>query len=300
MTARPFARALAALVAAFVAAACGEDVNFNAAPAGDAAVKEAAASLDGATNDGSTDASQAGDASPCSSDAATGMCRSNGQMCERASDCCSMRCESAPGDYTDYCLPSGTCSAPGAECENRGTCCSGRCEPGGPHGSLECGPFCQPNGSPCESPQDCCSLGCNAGVCGGPICGALESVCSDDSGCCSGRCSSGHCAPTAEQCFTTGEECGADTGMYCCSQLCNTATGRCDLGPGACREPSSPCIQTDPMDECCLGSCQPNAQEGVPVCTAQCRGQGADCGSDGDCCTGFVCGGTPSTCRACP
>jgi hypothetical protein len=283
---------LAALAIALVAAACGEDVDFGAAPGGDAGARDAA--LDRETVDAAADAPTGGDAAPCS-DAAASTCGPNGQSCRFSTDCCSLRCQGAGGPEA-YCLPSGTCSAPGAECEIRNSCCSGRCEPGGPHGSLLCGPFCQANGSPCDDAQDCCSLACHGGICGGSICGVIGSACIEDSGCCSGRCDSGRCAMTTEPCFPSGESCGGDTGAYCCSNWCDGTTGRCDLGPGNCREASSPCtVDTD----CCRGKCQTNAEEGVPVCTAACLGPGVGCDTNGDCCAG-TCGGAPSTCRSCP
>jgi hypothetical protein len=73
--------------------------------------------------------------------------------------------------------------------------------------------------------------------------------------------------------------------------VCNPTTQRCDLGPGACREPGTPCVVDG---DCCRGHCTMGAG-GVPACTAPCLQDGADCNSAGDCCSG-TCSGSPSKC----
>jgi hypothetical protein len=138
---------------------------------------------------------------------------------------------------------------------------------------------------------DCCSLGCNNGVCGGQLCATAGSLCIGDGACCSGQCVAGHCALGPLACLPTGEACGDDATVRCCSGFCNDRTDRCDLGPGACRETSAPCNP----GECCRGQCERNAQ-GVEVCTAPCLAEGLDCNSDGDCCEG-VCAGYPARCE---
>jgi hypothetical protein len=93
-------------------------------------------------------------------------------------------------------------------------------------------------------------------------------------------------------CRPSGEACtGGDAGVGCCSGICNASTGRCELGPGACREPGTPCTVNA---DCCRGECKPGSS-GIPVCTAPCLADGANCNSGGDCCSS-TCTGSPSTC----
>ncbi len=283
-----------ALALATLVAGCGEDVNFTAGALDGAPPPEASTTVDGARARALGDAaSDTGELRcPAGGDAAT--CQSNGQGCRDATSCCSGRCEGG------YCLPPGTCSPPGAPCNDRNSCCSGRCEPGA-RGSLSCSQFCQANGAPCDDPDDCCSLACNGGQCGGPICKTASENCSGDVECCSGKCAMGRCAIMTNSCLPTAEACAGDAGPDCCSSVCDEMTGRCDLGPGNCREPSSPCTSDS---DCCLGTCSRGSQSGlpgsVPTCTAACLFQGQDCNSNGDCCAG-VCGGAPSRCGpSCP
>jgi len=290
MASRPLASAIAVVVVATVAAACGEDVDFGSAPTLDAATREASA-LDAAAGDAG--GTPTDDGAPCSTMSDAGAtCRSNGQYCSGPGDCCSARCDDS------YCLPSGTCSPPGAPCEYGTQCCTERCTPGPRSGLSSCGPYCESNGASCDDAQDCCSLACNGGQCGGAICNVVDGTCVEDSGCCSGRCDGGRCMATSEACLPSGESCSGDAGFECCSGVCDP-TGRCDVGPGVgpggCRETSSPCVVDS---DCCRGTCTPDSQQ-IPVCTARCLGPGNGCNSNDDCCSG-ACGGLPSTCRECP
>lgn len=285
-----------------VLAACGgEEVNLSTL-AGDAS-SEAGPVDDATVSDASADASveTSTDSVPdAPSDLGDGrafggghrdaagcvQCSSDGVACRFPTDCCSNRCESG------YCLPGGTCQAPGAACSARSECCSNRCEPRGPSGALICTPFCGANGASCDSAASCCSLACNAGTCGGTICRTAGTSCSNDSDCCGGRCDSDRCTEPPGSCFPSGEACGDDAGVNCCSGTCNQSTGRCDLGGGQCREMSAPCTQ---KGECCLGDCTFSAIEGVSVCTAPCLLDGKNCNSNADCCTG-ICAGAPPRC----
>ena len=308
---------LALLGAAFAVAAvaCGEDVDFSSGRAVDAgaALADAASGVDAPVGavDGGDARDEAGRDAPCSSgsDAALA-CRPNGAICRATKDCCSGRCEGG------YCLKLGTCAAPGAPCSTRSSCCSGRCEPTGRSGALACGQYCLADGARCSSASDCCGVACNGGTCGGPLCSVVGTTCQRDSECCSGRCNGGRCGEAPASCLPTGEGCGVDAGaqgpfgpgLRCCSDVCDPRTARCDLGPGGCRETSTPC---DVDSDCCRGTCRPDGQlgnggvsnAGVSVCTAPCLADGQDCNSNGDCCDG-VCGGVESQCgipmAACP
>jgi hypothetical protein len=289
----------AAIGAVLCAAACGEDVDFSSggADAGadhallEAAPGEAAPML--ASDGEASTPSEAGpleDATTMESGCAGGSaCRENGTPCRSTKDCCSNRCEEG------YCLPPGACAAPGAPCSTRSGCCSGRCEPAARSGMLACAQYCLADGVHCQDADDCCSLACNGGVCGGALCLTAGSTCTTDSGCCSAHCEANHCVPVTAVCLPTGEGCGDESGMQCCSDFCNAKTGRCDLGPGGCRESSSPC---NVDGDCCRGQCERNAQ-GIDVCTAPCLADGQDCNSNGDCCEG-LCGGPLSRCEALP
>ncbi len=228
------------------------------------------------------------DASGDSTCAPAALCHANGGQCSVAADCCSSRCESG------VCLAPGTCAGPRAACSTRSLCCSGRCE-SDDGTSRVCQDYCLAVGANCDDGRRCCSLSCTNGTCGGAACTVVGQACMEDKQCCSKSCEDGHCAIDGAGCRRTGESCGADGGNECCSGACNAA-GRCDLGPGPCREESSPCVQDS---DCCRGSCLADAT-GTLVCTAPCLTDGKDCNGGGDCCSG-VCGGTPSTCqRACP
>ena len=294
-----------AFTLAFAPCACGEDVDF-ASGRVDGAAPDAVANPDGvpAMGDAPSDApATPGDApatfgdgaldapanSSCPGDAGPGGCRENGSMCRATRDCCSNRCEDG------YCLPSSACSAPGVACNTRSNCCSLRCEPTGRMGGLACAQYCQADGTRCDDPSECCSLGCNGGLCGGSLCVTAGGACTDDSQCCSARCIGSRCVPVPAACLPTGEGCSEESGMTCCSTFCNARTQRCDLGPGGCRESSSPC---NVDGDCCRGQCLRDAQ-GVDVCTAPCLADGQDCNSNGDCCEG-ICTGAPSQCRALP
>jgi hypothetical protein len=301
------------LIAAWIVAGCGEDVNFETA--GDAgppdaiamAAPDAPADAPGAEAGDSASDDAGRDAACLVGDAAVA-CHPNGALCRSVKDCCSGRCEDG------YCLKLGTCAAPGVPCSTRSTCCSGRCEPSGRDGATTCGQYCLADGAHCAGAADCCGFDCNDGICGGPLCSVIGTVCEHDSDCCSGRCDGGHCEAAFVTCLPTGEGCSADAGDgdpvmgppepgapvgRCCSGFCETETGRCDLGPGSCREPSTPC---DVPSDCCLGTCARNAA-GVDVCTAPCLADGQGCNSNGDCCGG-TCGGVQQQCMtalpACP
>ena len=289
-------RPIVLLALAVATSACGENVDFasgvdSGAPDGGAAADDRDdRPLDATTaaRDAALDGAGRG---PClggfGPDAAGGPCRENGSMCRSTRDCCSGRCEQG------YCLPSGACAAPGVACSTRSSCCSGRCEPLGRSGALACTQYCQADGTRCADPSDCCSLGCNGGTCGGSLCETSGAPCAGDSQCCSAQCNGNRCAPAPTSCLATGEGCGDESGVKCCSGFCNARTGRCDLGPGGCRETSSPC---NVDGDCCRGQCLRDPQ-GVDVCTAPCLADGQDCNSNGDCCDG-VCAGSPSRCGA--
>ena len=257
-------RAIAAFVSLFAALVCcgREDVDL-AAP----------------------DAGCVGDAA-CAPAPDASVCRENGVECGAPDDCCSRRCEAG------LCLASGACAAPETPCATRSGCCSGRCEPFGEGSGLVCLNYCVANGGACDKAQRCCSLACNGGVCGGDAaCKIVGDGCSTDAECCSNKCDQNRCQndPSAT-CRPSGEGCEDDAGIPCCSKVCSALTKRCDLGPGACREPGTPCVQDG---DCCRGQCLES--RGAFVCTAPCLANGAACNSGGDCCAGG-CRGAPATC----
>jgi hypothetical protein len=284
--------ASAVVVLALVASACGENVVFVSGDASD--LSDSLPRMADAASDGARGADGSFADARCFAFAdGGGACRPNGVGCQFGTQCCFGRCEQG------YCLPPGTCSPPGSPCSTRGSCCSGRCGPSPRSGALACGDYCQADGERCMQAQSCCSLGCSNGVCGPDLCGTVGTPCRSSDECCSNFCPRGRCEAGFSPCLPTGEACGSDGGVSCCSGFCNATTSRCDLGPGGCREPSSPCnVDAD----CCRSPCAPNAQ-GVLVCAAPCLGEGADCNSNGDCCNGD-CSGFPSRCGgshlACP
>lgn len=263
---------LFALASALCASACGEEaIDLGAR----------SSTSDASTTDGALD-----DAGSGCTKGQPAVCAPDGATCTSASACCSQRCEGG------FCVTSGTCTAPGTACTTRSTCCSGRCEPTG--GDRICLGYCAADGAHCDGSQDCCSLACHANVCGGVICSVFGGSCAKNEECCSRSCDNGFCAvDSSTTCRASGEGCPTDAGASCCSGVCNQATARCDLGPGACRQPGTPCMVDG---DCCRGLCKAGAN-GVPVCTSQCLADGAGCNSAGDCC-GSVCTGAPARCGA--
>jgi hypothetical protein len=251
-------------------AACGEEAVDLGAP--------------GASGDSGAAEGQALDGASSCTPGAGQTCTPDGALCTVQGDCCSNRCEGG------FCITSGTCTAPGTKCATRSTCCSGRCEPAG--GDRICLGYCAVDGAACDVAQDCCSLACHAHVCGGQICGVTGSSCKENDECCSSSCNNGFCGlDSSTTCNATGEACSSDAGLGCCSGVCNQESMRCDLGPGACRQPGTPCVVDG---DCCRGSCAPGSS-GVAVCASQCLADGANCNSAGDCC-GRVCSGSPAKC----
>jgi len=273
----------AVTISAAAMTACGrEDVDLlDTPPSGPGADGGDEAADDG----GSLGDGTRGDGAGCP-DAPSGVCRTSGDVCASAQDCCSDRCENG------ICLPAA-CGAPGAACTTRDQCCSGACEPVPGTPNRACLGYCKRNGVACTRAQDCCSLACLGGVCAAGVCGKTGDDCTLASDCCSGKCTTGRCElDTLLSCRPSGEDCNSGGGIGCCGP-CNQ-DGRCDVGPGACRAIGAPCLTTA---DCCRGSCAQTVNQGPLVCVADCVLEGASCATSSDCCAGS-CAGAPSTCRS--
>ncbi len=281
----------ASMVLSVTVCACTEPVDFSRDLG-------AEASTDGTVSALPLEASlEAGiESSACSSSAIVSQrCLPLGETCVSDGDCCTRVCR------TGTCLSGAACAAPGAACNRRSDCCSGRCEPSNQGGGRVCTGYCRPDTSPCMGPHDCCSLACNGGLCGGPTCARIGEPCTSDPQCCEEHCDTQHnhvcdVPRRAQSCRPTGEACGGDAGVQCCSTACNFLTGRCDLGAiGPCREPSTPCMAD--TDCCSGGACVASTVPGGGlVCSATCGTDGQLCATDNDCCSHQCRGPLPSTC----
>ena len=263
-------------------AACGrEDVVLVDVPSVTATDGGDEASDDG----GSLGDGMRGDGAGCP-DAPSTVCRTSGDTCASAQDCCSDRCENA------ICLPAA-CGAPGAACTARDQCCSGACEPVPGTPNRACLGYCKRLGTACSRAQDCCSLACLGGVCAAGVCARTGDDCVLPSDCCSRKCTTGRCElDTVLSCRPSGEDCNSGGGVGCCGP-CNQDQ-RCDVGPGACRGIGAPCLATS---DCCRGTCARVSNQTPLVCMADCVAEGATCATSAECCAGS-CSGSPSTCRA--
>jgi hypothetical protein len=195
-------------------------------------------------------------------------------VCEAGEDC-----TSCPAD-----CPSGTTAS----------CGNGVCEAGSGEDCLSCAADCagKQNGKP--SGRFCCgdgdgegAVGCGDGRCGG-----------------AGSCTE---APSAPSCC--GDlACTGDEDPFSCSLDCGAppacGDGTCDAGESTCScaadcgGPSSEACG-DGLDNDCDGAtdCSDDDCSGDPLCSS-CSGTGADCSSDGECCSGKCKGKSGSqTCR---
>jgi hypothetical protein len=83
------------------------------------------------------------------------------------------------------------CRSNGDPCAAAADCCSGLCT----NGACAAAPSCAPDGDACSADTDCCSHLCISGACSsGPICAADGDPCSASADCCSEFCSNGACA----------------------------------------------------------------------------------------------------------
>ena len=227
-----------------------------------------------------------GDSSAAACEAGTSSCEPLGAPCTGDGECCTAHCASG------VCVAPGSCAGAGAACTLRADCCSGLCEPVAGSPTLACLPECKPDGQPCAGAADCCSLDCHGGACGGAECLREGTVCAADSDCCSGECAGdagSKCGlDRVATCRAAGDDCHSGGGAPCCG-ACDSASGRCDLGPGP-RRPAGSVCTTD--TDCAQGTCAANAS-GVLVCSSAPLADGLPCMAGFECDSGSCVGKSP-------
>ena len=202
-------------------------------------------------------------------------------------------CDTGGGGNTSGVCGAPTCKSPGEACQVAGDCCSGRnCI-----NNICSTSTCKATGAACTSGTECCTTLCNAtcqAIPGqGTACGVLGEPCNPDAGagggCCSGVCQGGACSPQFT-CRASSDICTSNSD--CCSLQCNL-TGADGGGVGTCVSPSgaTSCgVSGDPCDpaggkKCCTLSCT-NLGTGTTICQPAlgCRVQGDTCTEVDDCC----------------
>lgn len=150
-----------------------------------------------------TGTSCGGDAGRCCSGVCTsgacaalpgGTCKTLGERCTAATDCCSKSCQGAAGATPGWCSPAYTCNATSDVCTRPEDCCSGLCSAtaGGTGRCLDASGDCTQDGVPCENDSNCCTkkcvdLGTGTKVCqpaGG--CRMTGNFCDRTAACCGG------------------------------------------------------------------------------------------------------------------
>ena len=235
-----------------------------------------------------------------------GGCINSGFGCSTTSGstpCCNGAvCETNGGGTSGTC-GAASCKSPGDSCQVAGDCCGGRnCI-----NNICSNSTCTATGSACSSGTECCTTLCNQ-TCQtipgqGTTCKVLGEPCAPDAGnagggCCSGVCSGGAC--TAQfSCRASNDICTSSS--QCCSLICNIQSGS---SVGTCVNPSgaTSCgVSGDPCSpsgsKCCTLACT-NLGTGTTICqpTLGCRVQGDTCADIEDCC-GLIANATCSTNR---
>jgi hypothetical protein len=192
----------------------------------------------------------------------------------------------------------GACQGPATDCTANAQCCSGRCEPvTGMAGVVQCTNACFADGVACAQALDCCSLGCFNGRCGGGLCKVASEACTQNADCCSNICQAGQCQVDLanRDCRPTGETCTSGSGRGCCTDVCDETVDpkRCKFGTETCRGEGAACTADA---QCCRGICDPATHACKTPCTpagGACTGNATCCSSS---CTAGACGTPPTSC----
>lgn len=148
-------------------------------------------------------------------------------------------------------------------------------------------PSCNSSGGACSVDSDCCGYYfCEGGICSSTLppdaCAEHSYGCYADSACCSGRCNNNKCA--VNPCVTQSNLCTINED--CCEYM-NCVAGACQY---YCTISGSACSADG---ECCSGYCnETSGQCAENPCTSgqyPCGDDPANCCSDSECRTGFVC-----------
>lgn len=207
-------------------------------------------------------------------------CVGEGDFCTEDADCCSGSC---PDGFCTGCL------ALRQECESADECCQSGgqtlCRESFDFDSANC---CRPKGGTCSGNNDCCEgRACNNGHC----CEGENFVCESNNDCCSGlECRGGLCR--SNTCRAAGEACPPG------SPGCCPGNGSCSGGT-CCHQIGETCVQTPQAGSpCCGNNTECGGDDGATCCIydfAGALGEGGNCTSDDQCCSGH-CNDTRKVC----
>jgi hypothetical protein len=245
-------------------------------------------------------------------------CASVGDVCFKASDCCTTLCNIVQGQTVGTCgtvttTGAGQCSVDGQACTAPDQCCSKQCVPTNTGGHVcQTAVGCRVVGDICTKDADCCNSTASMGSACGVISCVLDNAASPPVGrcrnptggnnpegaICGGMNNSG--GPARQDCCNCASPkwqcCKADSnGVFRCYGT--PAMGNCPTGytgqPPCCITTGQQCAFSS---ECCGGApCVPD-DKGVLRCLmpnpdggVTCQASGAVCTSNGDCCAGLTC-----------
>ncbi len=231
-----------------------------------------------------------------------GRCRSEGEICAAASDCCNGQCVSG------RCAVLSECDPAGEACDTSGECCSRACADDGT-GFTSCQFLggCRPFGELCRADSDCCNDAATTtpGVCERIDTGDCSPACASGEICNSGVCVAeadaiGRCA-NPPSCAPAGEICGVGGSSMGTNECCPgnpdgrefcvpSAAGvhRCLFGFPMCLPDGRMCTSDD---ECCTGVCMDGTCGASSTMdggtTPMCLADGAVCATPDQCCSGI-------------
>jgi hypothetical protein len=188
------------------------------------------------------------------------VCKTLGESCATAADCCSQNCYAAPGASTGSCVAASTCHANGDLCAADADCCGHTCTRDPATGVARC---VDPSGGCIQDGNPCALTGgrCCTGLC--RDLGSGAAVCVSATGC---RVTGDWCTDTADCCggsTTAAVTCDPQRGMRCDNgQACNPPGATCGAPvlPGGGHIPASQDCCDGKKDVCKLDS------SGIPRC----------------------------------
>jgi hypothetical protein len=151
-------------------------------------------------------------------EAAADLCKRNGKVCKKNTQCCSGHCSKSGTSSSGTCADAPpTCGAIGATCSVNTDCCSGRCASGVCAEPCPSGRVLLSNGTcarSCTTAGECLAAGCDPNAFG------CEREVGTGARYCRGSGSVGSCSSTAP--CPTGQFCTSpvDTGLGFCVTVC--------------------------------------------------------------------------------
>jgi hypothetical protein len=242
---------------------------------------------------------------PASATGGAGNCVSIDESCGTgpSNSCCGGAWCANGTCVADSLFDAGWCVSPGGNCSSQQLCCSEynnvtQCPTsGGAHSTCPYSSqsMCREHGSPCSDPMQCCSRECASNGYGQRTCMALDGcqplgeTCADGNNCCSHICTNNTCAASSA-CMREGEIC---KGSWDCSCQANLECTPTMSGVTRCTNSNSiphslpigsSCVLSE---QCSSGQCRQPKRGGAFACQDRCVDDGAPCGTNFDCCTGY-------------